>query len=187
MHLARCGKRTEVMSVSNLRQSDYVDNIWRSQHAVIIVMCENMQEFQKWVRGHALIRSRRFYSISIGSVCRNGSITNSESSFTGVCTVQLHRISLPSFNEWLTWSPGGVCGRHRRQLSSSRLLGAARLATVRFRRQHLVYGTVCRPPSLSESPSLAVFKRQLKTHLFTASYFSNWITNSSLNCFIFLC
>jgi len=67
-----------------------------------------------------------------------------ESSFTGVCTVRLHRISLPSFNEWLTWSPIGVCGRHRRQLSSSRLLGTARLATVRFRRQHLVYGTVHR-------------------------------------------
>ena len=43
-----------------------------------------------------------------------------------------------SIAEWLTWSPGGVCGQHRRQLSSSRLLGAARLATVRFRRQHLV-------------------------------------------------
>ena len=29
------------------------------------------------------------------------------------------------------------------------------------------------PSTVTESPSLAVFKRQLKTHLFTASYFSN--------------
>ena len=36
-------------------------------------------------------RMGRFYSISIGSVCRNGSITNSESSFTGVCTVRVAR------------------------------------------------------------------------------------------------
>ena len=31
----------------------------------------------------------------------------------------------------------------------------------------------CLPSTVTESPSLAVFKRQLKTHLFTASYFSN--------------
>ena len=126
-------------------------------------------------------RMGRFYSISIGSVCRNGSITNSESSFTGVCTVQLHRISLPSFNEWLTWSPGGVCGRHRRQLSSSRLLGDRAFSSAAPR----VWNRL--PSTVNESSSLAVFKRQLKTHLFTASYFSNRITNSSLNCFIFLC
>ena len=129
-------------------------------------MCENMQEFQKWVRGHAPIRSRRFYSISIGSVCRNGSITNSEPSFTGVCTVQLHRISLPSFNEWLTW---------RSASSPALVIPATRRCTLGDRAFSLAAPCVWNrlPSTVTESPSLAVFKRQLKTHLFTASYFSN--------------
>ena len=50
--------------------------------------------------------------------------------------------NMPSFNEWLTWSPGGVCGRHRRQLSSSRLLGAARWRPCVF-----VGSTSCMEPS----------------------------------------
>ena len=161
MHLARCGKRTEVMSVSNLRQSDYVDNIWRSQHAVIIVMCENMQEFQKWVRGHAPIRSRRFYSISIGSVCRNGSITNSESSFTGVCTVQ------PYLAAELQRVADLESRRRLRSASSPALvIPATRRCTLGDRAFSSAAPRVWNrlPSTVTESPSLAV----LKTHLFTA-------------------